>query len=172
MTGFFEKDKIKIFEYPFFFKLLFRFGNIPVTIVLSVYLIPIIINFDKDLINIIPLIIILALIYVVNRHYLLLYQIVPYKITADDEKIVCEKFLLNKKRVEIFYKDIENLSGGVFSGKIRGLMKVYDGRSKISIGFYDYIEDVKSLQTILLSRVNEDVYNHVVESFGLKRRTK
>ena len=140
--------------------------------ILSVYLIPIIINLDKDLINIVPLLIILALIYVVNRHYLLLYQILPYKITADEEKIVCEKFLLSKKEVEIFYKDIENLSGGVFSGKIRGLMKVYDGKSKVSIGLYDSIKNVRSLQTILLSRVNESIYNAVIENSGLKRKNK
>jgi hypothetical protein len=160
---------IKVFEYSFFFKLLFRFGNIPVTIILSIYLVPIIINFDKSLVYIIPLIIILALIYLINKHYLWLYQILPYKITANDEKIICEEFLFSTKQVEVFYKDIESLSGGLFEGKLRGLMKVWDGKSKICIGFYDKIKGIKELQTILLSRVSKEVYDEVVENVGLKK---
>ena len=158
-----------VFEYSLFFKLLFRFGNIPVTIILSIYLVPIIINFDKSLVYIIPLIIILALIYLINKHYLWLYQILPYKITANDEKIICEEFLFSTKQVEVFYKDIESLSGGLFEGKLRGLMKVWDGKSKICIGFYDKIKGIKELQTILLSRVSKEVYDEVVENVGLKK---
>jgi len=160
---------IKVFEYSLFFKLLFRFGNIPVTIILSIYLVPIIINFDKSLVYIIPLVIILALIYLINKHYLWLYQILPYKITANDEKIICEEFLFSIKQVEVFYKDIESLSGGLFEGKLRGLMKVWDGKSKICIGFYDKIKGIKELQTILLSRVSKEVYDEVVENVGLKK---
>ena len=160
---------IMVFEYSLFFKLLFRFGNIPVTIILSIYLVPIIINFDKSLVYIIPLIIILALIYLINKHYLWLYQILPYKITANDEKIICEEFLFSIKQVEVFYKDIESLSGGLFEGKLRGLMKVWDGKSKICIGFYDKIKGIKELQTILLSRVSKEVYDEVVENVGLKK---
>ncbi len=172
MTKPFEENKIYVFEYPLFFKLLFRFGNVFVTIILSAYLVPIIIRLDKNLANIVPMLIILALIYVFNRHYLMLYHILPYKITADEEKIVCGKFFLSKREVEIFYKDIEALSGGVFGGKVRGLMKVYDGKSKIIVGFYDSIKDVRTLQTILLSRVNEDIYNSVIEKLGLKKKNK
>ena len=159
---------IKVFEYPLFFKLLFRFGNIPVTIILSIYLLPIIINFDKSLVYIIPLVIILALIYLINKHYFWLYQILPYKITANDEKIICEEFLFITKQVEVFYKDIESLSGGLFEGRLKGLMKVWDRKSKICIGFYDKIKGLKELQTILLSRVNKDVYDKVVERVGLR----
>ena len=160
--------QVKVFEYPFIFKILFRFGNIPVTIILSVYLVPIIVNIDNDLIYIIPLIIMLGLIYLVNKHYLRLYQILPYKITTNDEKIICGDFLFNTKQVEIFYKDIESLTGGLFEGRLSGLMKVWDGKSKICIGFYDRINGIKELQTILLSRVNKDVYDKVVEKVGLK----
>jgi hypothetical protein len=168
----FEENKIYIFEYPLFFKLLFKFGNILVIAILSAYLLVIIIKLDKEIINIIPLLIVLGLIYVINRHYLMLYQTLPYKITADEEKIVCEKFFLSKRKVEIFYKDIEALTGGVFGGKVRGLMKVYDGKSKVTIGFYDSIKNVRALQTILLSRVNESIYNDVVEKLGLKKKNK
>ena len=85
---------------------------------------------------------------------------------------MCERFFLNKNKVEIFYKDIETLTGGVFGGKVRGLMKVFNGKSKVTIGFYESIRDVRTLQTILLSRVNEDIYNAVVEKLGFKKKSK
>jgi hypothetical protein len=172
LTKPFEETKVYTFEYPLFFRLLFKFGNLLVTVILSAYLIIIIIRLDKEVVNIIPLLIILALIYVINRHYLMLYQVLPYKIKADEEKIVCERFFLSKREVEIFYKDIETLTGGVFGGRARGLMKVFDGKSKVTIGFYESIRNVRTLQTILLSRVNEDIYNSVVEKLGLKKKNK
>lgn len=160
---------IKTFEYPVFFRLLYRFGNIPVTFLLSVYLIPSVINLDQDLIYILPVITILILIYLINRRYLFLYEVVPYKIIADDEKLISSNFLLSKKEIIIYFSDIDDLSGGIFSGKLKGLMKVHDGKNKIYIGFFDRIKDAKSLQTIILSKVNSDVYNKVVESVGLRK---
>ncbi|MDO8550958.1 MAG: hypothetical protein Q7S39_12525 [Ignavibacteria bacterium] len=163
---------VQTFEYPVFFRLLYRYGNIPVTFLLSLYLIPSVINLDKNLIYILPVIGILILIYFINKRYLFLYQVVPYKITADEEKLTCGSFFLSNKETIIYYTDIENLSGGIFSGKLKGLMKVYDGKSKICIGFFDKIKNVKSLQTLILSKVNSEVYNRVVESVGLRKKNK
>jgi predicted AAA+ superfamily ATPase len=98
--------------------------------------------------------------------------VVPYRITADEEKLICENFFLSNKETIIYYRDIESLSGGIFSGKLKGLMKVNDGKSKICIGFFDKIKNVKELQTIILSRVNSVVYNRVVESVGFKKKEK
>jgi hypothetical protein len=119
-----------------------------------------------------PVIGLLILIYFINKRYLFLYQVVPYKITADEEKLTCSNFFLSNTEIIIYYADIENLSGGIFSGKSKGLMKVFDGKSKIVIGFFDKIKDVKSFQTIILSKVNTEVYNRVVESVGLKKKDK
>jgi len=160
------------FEYPLFFKLLYRYGNIPVTFLLSVYLALSVLYVDKDLAYIVPIVGLLILIYFLNRRYLYLYQVVPNKIIADDEKLTCENFFFSSKDVVIYYKDIENLSGGIFSGKLKGLMKIHDGKSKICIGFFNKIKDAKNLQTIILSRVNSEVYNNVVENVGLRKKNK
>jgi len=160
------------FVYPVFFRLLYRYGNIPVTFFLSIYLIPSVINLDKDLIFLLPISVILILIYLINKRYLFLYQVVPYKITADEEKLICSNFFLSNKVTIIYYTDVENLSGGIFSGKLKGLMKVFDGKSKICIGFFDRIKNAKGLQTIILSKVNSEVYNKVVESVGLRKKSK
>jgi hypothetical protein len=162
----------KTFEYPVFFRLLYRYGNIPVTLLLSLYLVPSVINVDKDLLYLLPVVGILVLIYFVNRRYLYLHKVVPYKIEADEEKLICSEFFLRKKKLTIYYRDINELSGGIFSGKLKGLMKVYDGKSKICVGFFERIKGVKDLQTLILSKVNSEVYNKVVESVGLKKKNK
>lgn len=158
------------FEYPVFFSLLYRYGNIPVTFLLVVYLIPSVINIDNNLLYIIPVIIILVLIYFINKRYLFLYNIVPYKIIADEEKLVCSNYFLAQRELVIYFTDISELSGGTFSGKLKGLMLVYDGRNKTNIGFFDRIKGVKNLQTIILSKVKKEVYDKVVETVGLRKK--
>jgi hypothetical protein len=161
---------MQVFEYPVFLKLLYRFGNIPVTILLLVYLIISVTRLDNDPVYIIPVVVTLGLIYFINKRYLFLYQVLPYKIIADDEKLICTNFLFRSKEVVIHYKDIESITGGIFSGKLRGLMQVCDGRNKICIGFFDNIKNVKALQTIILSRISKDVYDSIIESVGLKNK--
>lgn len=165
-----ENDEVHIFEYPTLFKLLYRYGNIPVTIILSIYLILSLVNLEKNLFFLIPIIIILLLIYFLNRHYLMLYKIMPYRIKADSEKLNCTDFLFQKKEVLIYYKDVESFTGGAISGKLSGIMKLCEGKSKICIGFYDKIRDVNKLQTLILSRVRKEVYDAVVDKIGLKKK--
>jgi hypothetical protein len=158
----------KSFEYPVFFQFLYRYGNIPVTFLLSVYLIPSVIYLDKSLTYLLPVVGILILIYFINKRYLYLYKIVPYKIIADEEKLVCTKFFLTEKERIIFYSEIETLSGGVFGGSLKGLMKVCDGKNKICIGFFNKIKDAKDLERIILSKVKIEVYNKVLDNTGLR----
>ena len=76
------------------------------------------------------------ILYILNRAYLNFYKLVPYKIEFGDDKIICSEFLFRNKTVTILIKDIESLSGGIFDGRYRGIMKVCDGKNKICIGFF------------------------------------
>jgi len=100
----------------------------------------------------------------------MLYKIIPYKIKADNEKIICTGFLLQRKEVIIYYKDVESFTGGLLSGKLSGVMKLCDGKSKICIGFYDKLRNVNKLQTMILSKVRKGVYDDVIEKIGLKKK--
>jgi hypothetical protein len=84
-------------------------------------------------------------------------------IEADDEKIVCSKFFLSKREAVIYYDDIASLSGGIFENKISGLMKVCDGKNNLCIGFYQRLNNSGKLATILLSTVNREIYDIVLE---------
>jgi hypothetical protein len=160
------------FTYPFLFGLLYKYGNIVVTFLLVFYTAPIVLYVDQNYILLIPLIISLILIYLVNRQYFTLYKILPYKIEADDEKIVCSNYFLSKGNVTIYYKDIESLKGGMFENKMSGIMKVYDGRNSVTLGFYTKLNNSSRLVTIILSKVKKELYDDVLDKLTEKKRKK
>ena len=163
---------MQTFTYSLIFKVIFRFGNIFVTLLLSIYLIPVLYNIDQNMILILPLIIAVIILYMVNRTYLTFYLILPYKIEVDDEKIICSDFLLSKKIVKIYYKDIDKLQGGVFSGRSSGIMKLRDGKSKLQVGFSQKMKNSEKLIALILSKVPKDLYNDVISNITEKRHRK
>jgi hypothetical protein len=158
-------------SYSAILKFLYRYGNVIVTLFLSFYILPIVFYLDQKLILVIPLLISLFLIYYVNKHYFMLYKIMPFKIDFDEEKMVCTKFILGRKKFDIYYQDITKLEGGVFENKMSGIMKVYDGRNSVEIGFYPRIKNSNKLITMILSKVHKEIYDEVMERL-LKKKKK
>ncbi|HQF41950.1 MAG TPA: hypothetical protein PK073_03480 [Ignavibacteriaceae bacterium] len=166
---------MQVYTYSWFWKLIYRYANIVVSVLLVFYLIPLAVNLDKNLLLLLPFIISLFLIYFVNKSYFVFYKLVPYKINADNEKIVCSDFFFRKKTITIYYKDIESLTGGIFEARYRGLMKVCDGKNKICIGFFDKMINSNKLITIILSKVDKKLYDNVIsklEEVKLRRSKK
>jgi len=157
-----SKNEKQTFTYPFLFRIIFRYGNIIITPLLLLYSIPLVTFLDEKIILAFPLMVNLLLIFFLNRHYFNLYKILPYLIEADDEKIICSKFFLSKKEVVIYYNDVASLSGGIFENRISGVMKVCDG-SNVCVGFYQRLNNSGKLATILLSKVNRELYDIVLE---------
>ena len=157
-----SKNEKQTFTYPFLFRIIFRYGNIIITPLLLLYTIPLVTFLDEKIILAFPLMVNLLLIFFLNRHYFNLYKILPYLIEADDEKIICSKFFLSKKEVVIYYNDVASLSGGIFENRISGVMKVCDG-SNVCVGFYQRLNNSGKLATILLSKVNRELYDIVLE---------
>jgi len=129
-------------------------------------------NISTNKVLILPLALSLLLIYIINRSYLTYYKILAYKIEADDEKIICSNFLLSKKLITIYYTDIESLKGGVFERKSSGIMKVYDGKNNVTIGFSQKMKDSNKLITLILSKVQKVIYDEVIEHLTAKRYKK
>ena len=163
---------MQIFTYPLFYKFILRFGNIPLTLLLLLYFIPSIVYVDKDLVLIIPLIISSFLIYFLNKQYLTLYKILPYKIVVDGGKLICNDFLFSKKKITINFEDIEKLKGGLFEGKLHGILKVFDGKNRIYIGYFNKIKNSQLLGTVILSKVNKSVYDEVIKNVVSKKIKK
>ena len=159
-----NKIEKSTFTYPLLFRIIFRYGNIIITFLLIVYSIPLAANLDKNKILIVPLLISLLIIYFLNRHYFNLYKILPYKIEADDDKMVCSEFFLSRKEIIINYNDIASLSGGVFENRISGVMVVCDGKNNVCFGFYHRLKNSNKLATIILSKVKRELYDEVLEN--------
>jgi len=164
-----SKIEKQTFTYQFLFRIIFRYGNIIITPLLLLYTISLIAFLDEKIILALPLLVNLFLIYFLNRHYFNLYKILPYLIEADDEKIICSKFFLSKKEIVIFYKDVTSLSGGIFENKISGVMKVCDGKNQTCIGFYQRLNNSSKLATVLLSKVNHEIYDNVLEKIKSRK---
>lgn len=163
----------QIFTYPILFKLIFRYGNIIVTPILLLYTIPLIYFLSEKLIFVLPLLLNLAIIYFLNRHYFNLYKILPYWIEADNEKLICNQFFLSKREVIIYYSDIESLSGGVFENKLSGIMKICSQNNFVCIGFYQRLNNSGKLATIILSKVKRELYDEVIEKLkSVKKKVK
>jgi len=154
---------MQTFTYPIFWKFIYRYSNLVITPLLVTYALSLIIIIQNNLIILIPFLLSLFLLYYLNKSYLTFYKLVPYKIEIDNEKIICTDFLFSNKSITIFIKDIESLSGGIFDGRYRGLMKVCDGKNKIIIGFFDRIINSNKLVTLILSKVDKKIYNKVIE---------
>jgi hypothetical protein len=123
----------------------------------------------------IPFLLSLFIIYYLNKSYINFYKLVPYKIEIDNEKIICTNFLFRDKSITIFIKDIDSISGGIFEGKYRGLMKVCDGKNKLCIGFFDRLNNSGKLVTIILSKVDKKIYDKVItqiQSAKIRPETK
>ncbi len=129
---------------------------------LIIYILPLGLKLEKDLILLVPFTISIFILYYLNKSYFVFYKLVPYKIEADDEKIICSQFIFKQKEITILMKDIDSLSGGIFDGRYRGLMKVSDSKNKVAIGFFDRMIGSQKLVTLLLSKVDIKIYNEVI----------
>lgn len=153
-----------LFTYSFYYKFLYRYGNIPGTIILSAFLYSFASNLNYSLYYLFPFGVTALLIYFVNKQYLTMYKILPYKISITNDSIICSNFLFSKKNIIIRYADIERLEGGIFNGKLNGLIKVWDSKSKVCIGFYYKISSSDILVKTILLNITEPVYNEAMQN--------
>lgn len=96
----------------------------------------------------------------------------PFKIEFDDEKMICTQFILGRKKFEVYYEDINKLEGGIFENKMSGIMKVYDGKNSVIIGFYPKIKNSNKLITMILSKVKKEIYDEVMERLLKKKKSE
>lgn len=166
---------MQTFTYSFIWKFIYRYANLILSLLLLFYIMPLALNLDKNLTLILPFLIAIFLLYYINKSYFTFYKLVPYKIEADEQKIVCTEFIFRSKTVTIFYEDIESMTGGIFEAKYRGLMKICDGKNKICIGFFDRMKNSSKLVTLILSKVDKKIYDEVIkklESVKIKPEKK
>ncbi|BDQ03456.1 hypothetical protein [Ignavibacterium sp.] len=152
------------FDYPVLIRILYSYGNIFITLLMIMNLIPLVISVDSNAILIVPIVITLLVIYFTNKFYFMLYKSFPFLIEADDEKMICTDFMFRKKEVVIYYKNIKSIEGGIFEGRLSGIMKVCDTETGICIAFSHRIKNSTKLIALILSRIDKKLYDEKIDA--------
>ena len=107
--------------------------------------------------------------------YFKIYKSFPFKIEADNEKLICSDFVLNNRTIEIEHSSIKTIKGGIFSG--RNYSPLYITTNNESVGLSPHIKDFNKLLTIILTNIDKDLYEELLESikklaFDIKKSKK
>lgn len=150
------------FNYSFTAKFFYRYINIVITIFLLLFtFVSILVSFQKWYFIFLVLFNVL-IIYLLNKSYLFTYKNFPTIFFVEDEKIICSGFFLSKKKVEINFKDIITIEGGIFSGMPMRAVYIKDNKNNI-IGFYSHVGKFNELLKIILRNVPDEVYKNQLE---------
>ncbi len=163
---------MKPYKYSFFSKLIYRYGNIPVTILLLIYLAISIIGLFSYWYYIFFTLINLTLLFSLNKYYIKTYKLFPFAISADNEKIICTNFLFSKRKIELRIEDIDKLTGGIFSGYPTRPVYIHDLKQNITIGLYANVGKFPELLKIILQNVKDDLYKDLVGKINGLRNKK
>lgn len=152
------------YHYSFIAKIIYRYGNIIATILLSIQLLTSIIGMFAKWYFVFPALINLIIIIILNKYYIKTYRLFPFSIIADNEKIICGNFFLSDKKFEIKHADIDKLSGGIFSGYPTRPIYIHDGRQNITIGFYSHVGNFQKLTTKILQNIPKKLYDELMDN--------
>lgn len=150
------------YKYNLFAKILYRYGNIPVTFFLLIYLVESIIQMQQHWYAIFFIIINSAIIISLNRYYVKTYRCFPFTISADNEKMLCSNFFLSKKIVGIKHSDIDSITGGIFSGFPARPVYIHDAVQNTTIGIYVQTEEFKNLLKVIIKNIPQKLYDELL----------
>jgi hypothetical protein len=160
------------FQYPSFAKFIYRYANIPASLLMGLHLVSSFIGLFSDWIIIFPFLINVIVLYLLNRFFFKSYKTFPFLIFADNEKMICTDYFFSKKKIEIKYFDISEIRGGMFSGNTSRPLYIKDGITNETIGLHTHVKDYNKLVTIILSNIKQELYNELLEKAKDQRLDK
>lgn len=160
------------FTYPLIPRLVYRYANIPLTIILFLYLLISILALRISSISIVPAFINIVLIYILNRYYFRSYKMFPYKIEVDDVQMICSDFPFSRKIVQIRFEDIDKITGSIFSDLRNKPVAIHDGKQNITIAFSLHLGKINDLLTIILSKIKKEKSDELLASLRQRNYEK
>ncbi|MBN1300067.1 MAG: hypothetical protein JW995_02540 [Melioribacteraceae bacterium] len=151
------------FNYSLFAKLFYRYANIPASILLIFYTIPSLAEIYQNRLYAIPVLINILIFVLLNRFYIKSYRTFPFSIEADNEKMICTDYFFSDKKIEVRYENIENITGGLFSGNTSRPLYIHYSPTNEVIGIHAHLKNYDKLVTIILSNVKQHLYNEILE---------
>ncbi|MCB9247108.1 MAG: hypothetical protein H6613_00440 [Ignavibacteriales bacterium] len=91
-----------------------------------------------------------------------MYRSFPFRIDINNEEMLCSDFVFNNREIKIKHSEIENISGGIFSG--RAYMPLYIKTKDTVIGISPHIKDYNKLLTLILTNVPKELYESLLKS--------
>lgn len=152
-----------IFKYPLLAKIIYRYANFPVTIVMLIFALTSLTALDQSWMFGVSFFVHLLIISVMNRYYFRAYKIFPYKIEINNERMKCSNFLFNERTVEFRLDEIEEITGSIFSGTPARPLYLKIPSRDITIGINQHLTNYNKLLTIILSNVKQEIYNGLLE---------
>jgi len=158
------------FNYSPLSKFLYRYAALPLTVILLAYFLVFASSVTEQPVLIIPAAICIVILYTANRFYYNTYGTLPFLIRVDKEKITASGFIIGKKKYEIYFADVDAVTGGVFGYNPKGLVYVHDGKQNVSITIHPSIENAEVLFRLILERINAELKEELITK--LKQREK
>ena len=155
---------MKTYKYSFTARLIYRYANIPATLLLSIHLISSILLISEEWFFVLPALINAGVIYILNRFYFKIYRQFPFKVSIDNEKMICTDFMFSSKKYEIKLSSIDEIKGGIFSGHMARPVYIRDSRQDITLGFYHHLKDFNQMITTVLSNIDKKLYNEILST--------
>ncbi len=90
-----------------------------------------------------------------------MYKNFPFKIEIDNEKMLCSDFMINDRIVKINLNDIEEIKGGIFSG--RAYMPLYIIWEENKIGISPHMKYYNKFLTIVLTNIKKELYDELLD---------
>ncbi len=160
------------YKYSLLSKLIYRYANIIATLFLLIYVVASFFLTMQKWYYVFVMIVNLLIIFYLNRYYFKTYRIFPFKISADNQRIICSDFFFSNKIIEIDLQNIDKISGGIFSGWPTRPVYIYDGTKNITIAFYTHVGNFKNLLKTILENIPQNVYDELLNKIktaqGLK----
>lgn len=156
---------MQTFRYSFFARLFYRYGNIPLNLLLLLYLATSIMGLSVHWYYIFFTILNSAIIIWLNKYYIKMYRSFPFSISIDidNNKLICSDYFFSRQIIEIKMDDIDSIKGGIFSGYPTRPTYIRDARQDITIGFYSGSGKFNELLLMILKSIKEDLYQQLIE---------
>jgi len=148
---------MKTFTYPFMAKLVYRYANIPVSLLLIFHLFFLLVGSSYDWKLLLPAMINIIILYILNRFYLKMYKQFPYKIQIDKNEMICSNYFFSNKILRIPLDKIVNIDGGIFTGNPTKPIYISDEDGNI-IDVNQHLKNFNIFLATILSLIKKEVY--------------
>jgi len=156
---------MKSFKYSIFAQFIYRYANIPLSLLLIVHLLFLLLGIQQHWKFGVLAAFNIVILYALNRYYFKSYKLFPYYIIIKDNTIICSDFFFQRKIINIKFEDIVDINGGIFSGKKTKPIYIKDRTGNV-IGVNQHLKDFNVFLTLLLSKVPKNVYDESLDKLS------